>query len=171
MLNVLHRTITEAAQHGDPEVRVWIARGADEPRVELRYHRPHELNVRRINLAGELDLTGGETVSLFLWAESEGYFRPRYGGAGQGGNVEIAVLNHLETPGYVLIGELPDPGELLVQRLEAMQAAIDIRQDLRPEQKERARRALEEFKHFLRGLPPGVAVEVGSAFFRGIFGG
>jgi hypothetical protein len=77
----------------------------------------------------------------------------------------------LQTPGYVLIGELPDPTELLLQRLEAMQAAVAARQDLQPEQKRQATRVLEKLKHFLRGLPPGVAVEVGSAFFRGIFGG
>ncbi len=40
MLDVLDRTITEAERHqGDPEVRIWIARGAGEAQVELSYFR------------------------------------------------------------------------------------------------------------------------------------
>jgi hypothetical protein len=62
---------------------------------------------------------------------------------------------------------VPDPGELLLLRLDAIQAAIEARQDLRPEEKEHATRALKELKHFLRCLPPGIVVEVASTFFRG----
>jgi hypothetical protein len=55
--------------------------------------------------------------------------------------------------------------------LDAIEAAISAREDLRPEQKSQATRALEELKLFLRGLPPGIAVEVGAAFLRGFYGG
>ena len=55
-------------------------------------------------------------------------------------------------------------------RLDTIQVAIDARPDLPPKQKERASRALEELKHFIRGLPPGIVVEVASAFFREMFG-
>ena len=171
ILDVLDRTITEAERQGDPEVRVFIARGAGEAKVELSYFRQEDLTDRRVNLAEALGLGGGETVSLFGLAESAGYIRPNYGMGGPGAQASMAVLDHLETSGYELIGELPNPGERLMLSLEAAEAAIDARQDLGPEQKEVARRALEELKHFLRGLPPGVAVEVGSTFFRGMFGG
>jgi hypothetical protein len=42
-----------------------IARGAGEARVELSYADEETYTTHRINLAGELGLSGGETVNLF----------------------------------------------------------------------------------------------------------
>lgn len=84
MLDVLNRTIKEAEQQGgDPEVRILIARGGDEAKVDLSYFRQGDFTSRHVNLAEELGLSGGETVGLFRWAESEGYIRPNYGSGGR----------------------------------------------------------------------------------------
>ena len=49
-------------------------------------------------------MSDGGTVNLFRWAESEGYIRPSHNGSRDGQSV-YAVLSHLESPGYELIGE------------------------------------------------------------------
>jgi hypothetical protein len=170
LLNVLDRAIAEAERQGDPQVVILMARGAGEAQVELRYAQGG-LGDRHVNLAEELGLSSGETVGLFRWAEREGYIRPSYDSSGPQAETATAFLEHLESKGYELLGELPDPAERLLLSLQAMEAAIDARQDLRPEQKELATKALEELKEFLRGLPPGIAVEVGSAVFRSSFFG
>src|SRR5215210_6239212 len=126
MLDVLDRTIREAERRqGDPEVRIWITRGGiGEAKLELFYTPPGELSTRRINLAGEVDLSGGETLGLWRWAIAEGYIRPSSGGGWAGGQVELSSLDHLESKGYELIGELPDPQERLVLILEAAIRAV-----------------------------------------------
>jgi hypothetical protein len=172
MLVVLNQALTQAEQEGSPGITVMIVRhDGPEVGVYLQVWIESELTERRISLAEELHLSGGETVSLFRWAEAAGYIRPNYGSSGPNVDIPTPHLEYLEPEGYELIGELPDPVKRLMLSLEAAEATIEARQDLRPEQKEAARKALEELKHFLRGLPPGVAVEVGAAFFRGVFGG
>ena len=52
--------------------------------------------------------------------------------------------------------------------MEAVTDALERGDDLPAGQKEVAKRAAEELKHFIRGLPPGIAVEVGSAVLRAI---
>jgi len=173
MLEELDRTITEAERRqGDPEVRVMIPRSGEEAGVHLSYFDAETYDTENLNLGEELGFSSGETIGLFRWAESDGYIRPRYGsGTGRDSQMPVGVLDHLESQGYELIGELPDPAKLLMLRLDAVQEAINARSDLPPEQKESATRALGELKHFLRGLPPGIVVEVASTFFRGMIGG
>lgn len=166
MLDLLNRALVEAETAGTSGLIV-IRRVSPEPQVTVWNKYNDELVM---NLAEELGLSGGETVGLFRWAESAGYISPNYGSRSRNNDTAQASLDHLESKGYEIIGELPDPGELLLLRLDAIQAAIEARQDLRPEEKEHATRALEELKHFLRGLPAGIVVEVASTFFRGMFG-
>jgi hypothetical protein len=163
MLSVLDRTITEAERSGDPEVRIFIARGAGEAQIQLSYFRPGELNDRRINLAGELDLSGGEAVGLFNWAESEGYIRPNYGRIGRGGEVSIAVLDHLESKGYELIGELPNPQERLAIILEAAIRAVQKDNSLKEDEKKKRIDWFEEAKIAVRTL----GIEGAKAVLRG----
>jgi hypothetical protein len=163
MLSVLDRTITEAERSGDPEVRIWIVRGAGEAEVQVSYFRQGELNDRRINLAGELDLSGGETVGLFRWAESEGYIRPNYGSMGQGGEVSIGVLDHLESKGYELIGELPDPQERLALILEAAIRTVQKDDSLDKDEKKRRIDWFEEAKIVVRTF----GIEGAKAVLRG----
>ena len=91
----------------------------------MSYFRRHELNARRINLAGELDLSGAETVGLFRWAEAAGYIHPTYGGSMErSAPVTMGSLEYLQLKGYELIGELPDPQERLALILEAAIRAV-----------------------------------------------
>jgi hypothetical protein len=92
MLDVLDRTITSAEQQGDPQVLIITGRGTGEAQVRLRYHSQGGRGVQHVDLAEELGLSGGETVGLLSWAESEGYIRPNYGSSGRGGEVAIGVL-------------------------------------------------------------------------------
>lgn len=75
-----------------------------------------------------------------------------------------APLGHNE-----LIEELADPRAELLARLDNISEAIRTLsdEDAPPEQKKLAEKALGELKHFLRGLPPGAATELG---FRALGG-
>jgi hypothetical protein len=164
MLDVLDRTITEAErQGGDPEVKILIARGGREARVDLSYFHQEELNARHVNLAEELGLSVGETVGLFRWAESEGYIRPNYGSGSRDADTAFAVLDHLESAGYELIGELPDPQERLALVLDAAILAVRRDQSLTPEQRQQRIDWFEEAKFVVRTF----GVEVAKAVWRG----
>jgi hypothetical protein len=70
-----------------------------------------------------------------------------------------------------LFGRGPRPNEELIEALDAVAAAIEGLQSAQPEQKELAKKALGELKHFARGLPPGAAIEFGRALGSNLFGG
>lgn len=118
-----------------------------------------------------------EAVHMFSRLGEEGFFqstgldRPYSSGLGEWVPFAFVNVERLRGPGLMEIGELPDPGKRMMQSLDAIETAISGLENVSPEGKREARRALEELKHFLRGLPPGVAVEVGSAFARGVLGG
>jgi hypothetical protein len=163
MLSVLDRAIKEAEQGGDPEVRVWIARGSGESKVDLSYYCEEGVHTHHVNLVEELGLSGGETVGLFRWAESEGYIRPNYGSGSRTANIVTATLEHLETEGYELIGELPDPEERLALILDAAIQAVQRDQTLEPEERQRRIDWFEEAKFVVRTF----GVEVAKAVWRG----
>jgi len=126
-------------------------------------------------LADEVGVSSeAEAVQLFLRLGQERYLsatgldKPIHSGF-QHLPFSIARVDRLTGRGLMEIGRLPNPGERMLQSLDAIEAAIDVRDDLSSDQKRAASQALEELKHFLRGLPPGVAVEVGSSFIRGLF--
>jgi hypothetical protein len=157
MLDVIHRTITEAEREGEPGVRVFPRRGGPEVGVQLLY------GSHNVNLAEELGISGGEVVGLFEWTESAGYVRPYYGRSGRHSDTPLGLLYHLEDGGYELIGELPNPQERLVLVLEA--AIQATRGDGRLDDTEKRRRIdlFEETKFVVRTL----GVEVAKAVWRG----
>jgi len=157
MLDVINRTIAEAEREGEPGVRALIVSGGPEVGVILLY------TTHRIDLAKELVLSGGEIVGLFRWAESEGYVRPNYGRGGPYSELPMGVLYHLETEGYELIGELPDPQERLALVLEAAIRAVQRDEDLSPQEKKRRIDLFEEVKFVVRTL----GVEAAKAVLRG----
>jgi hypothetical protein len=164
MLDVLHRILTEAEQAGTPEVHVMLSRGAGDTGVELSYFRRGELNSRRINLAGELDLSGAETVSLFRWAEEAGYIRPNYGGRlGRSAPTPMGSLEYLQPKGYELIGELPDPQERLALILEAAIRAVQKDESLSEGEKKKRIDWFEEAKIAIRTM----GLEAAKAVLRG----
>jgi hypothetical protein len=157
MLAVLNRALTEAERAGEPGLMVMISRGGGtEAGVYLD-------NTERINLAEELGFGGGETVSLFRWAEAAGYMRPGYGSGGREADTPIAFLEYLEPEGYALIGELPDPQEKLILGLDAAIRAIQQDPTMDPGEKQRKIDWFEEFKIVARTL----TIDTAKAVLRG----
>jgi hypothetical protein len=156
MLDVLDRALAEAEQAGKPGLMVMIRRAGPEPGISLN-------GTRNIDLAKELGLSGGETVGLFRWSESAGYIRPSYGSGSRDAATSIAFLEHLETEGYELIGQLPNPQERLALILEAAIQAARRDADLDPRERKPLIDWLEEVKFVLRTS----GVEVAKAVLRG----
>ncbi len=126
-------------------------------------------------LGDELGIPDAAAVALFARLGNEGYFMASGLDKPVSRGFErypffIVHVDSLTTRGLLEIGRLPDPAERLLHSLDALAAAIDERRDLEPEQKRLAKQAAAELKTFVRGVPPGVAVEVGSAFVRGLWG-
>jgi hypothetical protein len=165
MLSVIHQTITEAERRqGDPELRVSITRGGEKAGVELSYDDMQIYSRRTINLQNELSLSGQETVGLFRWAESAGFIRPGYGGPlGRDAPTPMGVLEHLETEGYELIGEMPSPEERLALILDAAARVVQQDQSLTPEERQERIDCFEEAKFVVRTI----GVEVAKAVWRG----
>jgi|SRR5215210_175974 len=162
MLDVLNSAITEAAWQGDPQLQFVIARGGGEPQVQMRYADQRGLETQ-VNLAEELGLSGGETVHLFGWAEAEGYIRPNYGPGGRGSETPTPYLDHLESKGYEMIGELPNPQERLELIMDAAIRAVQRDQSITPEERRRRIDWFEEAKIVVRTF----GVEVAKAVWRG----
>ena len=100
----------------------------------------------------------------------EGYINARYGSHHKGGPPFNELwMRGLTERGLQLIEELPDPQAEMLDLLDDIAEAIRTLGDAEapPEQKRLAERAVDELKHFLRGLPPEVATELGSRIFGG----
>ncbi len=109
-------------------------------------------------------------MNLFMRLVDEGYINARYKGEFAGGPpFTIAWIKGLTERGMQAIEELPDPHAEMLALLDNIAAAIRTLNDEEapPEQRRLAERALDEVKHFLRGLPPGVATELGSRALGG----
>lgn len=111
-------------------------------------------------------------ANTFLQLIDEGYINGRYEGADKGTNAPFSyawIRGLSAEKGLPAIEELPDPHAELLARLDSISEAIRALDDEEapPEQRRLAERALDEVKHFLRGLPPGVATELGSRALGG----
>jgi hypothetical protein len=84
------------------------------------------------------------------------------GGSYKGGPPFLwATVRRLTEKGLRAIGELPEPQDELLRRLDSIEKAIqDLGDSASPEERKKAAQAVEELKHFIRGLPPGAAVEL-----------
>lgn len=165
MLDVIHRAIQDAEQHGDPGIRIVWTRGSSftQASVLLSYFRQGENSAREIDLVEELHLGPGETLGLFRWAESEGYILPSYGGTSRSADFAMPTLDHLEGKGYELIGELPDPQERLVLIMESAIRAVRSDQSLTKEERQKRIDWFEEAKFVVRTF----GVEAAKAVWRG----
>jgi hypothetical protein len=165
MLGVLEQALKRSERGSNPGVTILLVRGGDQAGVYLRVVDAGTA-MQQISLAEELGLSGGETVGLFMWAESEGYFRPNYGGSvniSPGTSALAAGLDHLETKGYELIGELPDPQERLALILEAAIRAVQKDNTLDEATKKRRVDWFEELKIVVRTF----GIEGAKAVLRG----
>lgn len=100
----------------------------------------------------------------------EGYINARYdGGYKMGPPFSFVWIKGLTERGMQVIEELPDPQAQTMALLDDIADAIRTLNDAEapPEQKRVAERAINELKHFIRGLPPGIANELGFRIFGG----
>lgn len=118
-------------------------------------------------MAGEVGGNAAQAVALFRRLHAEGHWSGKILAGYKGVPFSMALVEDLISEGMREIGELPDPAEDLARRLVEAARAIDERDDMPDGQKTVAKRALEELAHFVRGLPPGAAVEIGSRLAGG----
>lgn len=135
-----------------------LEQGHDVGEYEL-FLRPRDL----ATIAEEIGLSEQKATMLFISLTKQGLIEANLGGETGMRPLTSARVFSLSERGLREIGELPDPAAELVNRLMEMAQAIE-EQDLPPRQKTVAKQALDELIHFLRGLPPGVAVEIGGRF-------
>lgn len=115
-----------------------------------------------------VDRTQAQVLNLFTTLVNEGYIDAEVKGSYKGGPPWVfASVRGLTGKGLRAIQELPDPNDALIQRLDAIAEAVRELHNVPDEEKKPAIDAVEELKTFARGLPPGLAIELG----KGIFGG
>lgn len=161
MLKLLNRLLEEARVQGDDTL--WLE--------FYRRHNPRlRVSKRGTNVAEELGMGGTEAIGLLRDLGGDGLLRlqtDEHGFGAEAGIVGVALTQE----GLEAIRSLPDPREDLLRRLDAIAEAIEGLQDVGPEEKRPAVDAVEELKTFVRGLPPGIAVEAGSRMLGSLLGG
>lgn len=162
MLRLLYDALQEALESG--EVQLMVAFYAhDGGRLEV-----YDTN---LDIGEALGVSASEAAALLRQLGRDGYIHLDYGSQGPRADFGLVSLDYFTEKGKVGIEELPDPRERLIESLDAIAAALASSKALTPDQKRSGTRTAQELKHFLRGLPPGAAVEVGSTFMRGMFEG
>ena len=80
----------------------------------------------------------------------------------RGSNISVSYETAIEY-------ERQEAAARLIEMLDEIAGAIKTLNDADapPEQRRVAERAIDELKHFIRGLPPGVATELGFRIFGG----
>lgn len=161
MLRLLNRLLDEAR-----------ARGKDVLWPEFyRHHNPRlRVSGKGTNVAQELGMGGTEAIGLLRDLGGDGLLRLETDEHGFGAGAGIVGVT-LTKQGLEAVRSLPDPREDLLRRLDAIAEAIQGLQDVESEDKKPALDAVEEIKTFVRGLPPGIAVEVGSKLLGSLHGG
>jgi hypothetical protein len=161
MLKLLNRLLDEA-------------RVRDEDALWLEFYRHHAPWLRvsggGANVAQDLGVGGAEAIGLLRDLGGDGLLRLETDEHGFGADAGLVGVT-LTQRGLEAIRSLPDPREDLLRRLDAIAGAIEGLQDVGPEEKRPALDAVEEIKTFVRGLPPGIAVEAGSRLLGSLLGG
>ncbi len=147
MLRLLRRTASEAHERG-------------ELAAQLSFEGVG-------GMAGQVGCNPAQAVALFHRLQREGRWEGKLMAGYKGVPFSIAMIEDLTSEGMREVGELPDPAEDLARRLAEAARALEKRDDVPDEQKTVGRRALDELAHFVRGLPPGAAVEFGSRLAGG----
>ena len=115
-----------------------------------------------------VDRTQAQVLNLFTTLVNDGYIDAEVKGSYKGGPPWVfASVRGLTEKGLQAIQELPNPHDALMHRLDAIAEAVRELHNVPDEEKKPAIEAVEELKTFARGLPPGLAIELG----KGIFGG
>ena len=115
-----------------------------------------------------IDRAQAQVLNLFMTLISEGYIDAEVKGSSKTGPPwSFAIVRGLTREGLRAIQELSDPNDQITQRLDAIAEAIRCLQSVPDEEKRPAISAVEELKHFFRGLPPGLTIELGKTMFGG----
>lgn len=112
MIAFFDEQIEEAHRREQADVVLMMFRG--ESPVGVIVQDPEQLDV-----AEELGLSGGETVSLLRRLDAEGYLHLSYGRDGPESNVPVATVEYIPDKGLLEIGKLPQPDERLAAAFEA----------------------------------------------------
>ena len=153
-------------------IREWASTQPDAGPV-LRYHEFIELFGA---IAEESGNRSAEDVyqqvavhkNRYIRLVDEGYINARYRGEYKGGTpFTISWIRCLSERGLQAIEVLPDPQAQTLAMLDSIAVAIRALNDEEApaEQKRVAERALNELRHFIPGLPPGVAIELDTRLF------
>lgn len=120
-------------------------------------------------IAEETDLSLEETARILRTLAQESYIHAEFGSPTGMYSFNMVKVYDLLDRGRIEIGELPDPQAEMTALLDNLAEAIRTLNDEEapPEQKKVAERAVNELKHFLRGLPSGVATELGFRILGG----
>ena len=151
MLHLLSDALNEAREMYGEQLRLAFYNRGPESRL-LVYRTDQDV-------AGGLELSGAEAISMLNELGDDGYLRLDYGKLGPNVGVGIVTVRFLEK-GRAAIKQLPDPNKELLEVLDALVAAIEGLEDVDPADKEQAIDGANRLRKFLDNLPPGIAVEV-----------
>ncbi len=120
-------------------------------------------------IAEEAGLSPEETARILRTLAKERYIHAEFSSPTGMYSFNVVRVYDLLDRGRIEIGDLPDPRAEMTALLDNLAEAIRTLNDEEapPEQKKVAERAVNELKQFLRGLPPGVATELGVRLFAG----
>ena len=158
MLQFLYRALVEAWEQGEAEL---LLKYVEVPHVGLKVYKTG------VDITQELGLNGAEAVDLLKDLSIDGYIRFDYGHGGWAyADINIIGLAFTEKGLAAIEEELPGPNTDLLERLDAATEKIKELGGVPADKKKPAIEAVEELKHFVRALPPEIAVE----FSKGLFG-
>jgi hypothetical protein len=113
----------------------------------------------KVDVARELGISGTEAITLLKDLETDECLQLDYASSGPYVDAGEVTVSFTEK-GLTALGVLPDPQKTLLEKLEAIEGAVNDLQGVSPEEKKSAIDAVEELKSFVRTLPSESAVEL-----------
>jgi hypothetical protein len=167
MLEFLYRALDESRNRREPGlVLEFYNPPAHEEALESynalpSYDTSPRLTVfaMKVDIARELGISGTEAIVLLKDLETDGCLQLDYVSSGPFVDAGEVTVSFTEK-GLTAIGVLPDPQKTLLEKLDAIEVAVNDLQSVSPDEQKSAIDAVEELKNFVRTLPPESAVEL-----------
>ncbi len=167
LLEFLYRALDESRNRMEPGlVLEFYNPPAHEEALEAyntlpSYDTPPRLTVfaTKVDVARELGISGTEAIVLLKDLETDGCLRLDYASSGPFVDAGEVTVSFTEK-GLTAIGVLPDPQKTLLEKLDAIEGAVNDLRGVSPDEQKSAIDAVEELKNFVRTLPPESAVEL-----------